>query len=72
VGAISARSMPGWVAEDFARRVAAAYRFYLPQTAHPAKAIADDSGLPVTTVRRWIQEARDLGVLTKGTKGRAG
>jgi len=59
-------------AAAFAQRVASTYRHYAVSTGRPAKAIADDSGLPVGTVHRWIREARGLGALGKGTQGRAG
>jgi hypothetical protein len=56
----------------FARRVATTYKSYAAVTGKPGKAMADDSGLPVGTVRRWIREARELGALEKGSQGRAG
>jgi hypothetical protein len=56
----------------FANRVANAYRFYAARTPKPALAIAQAEGAPVGTVRRWIREARELGVLEKGTQGKAG
>lgn len=59
-------------AEEFARRVANSYRYYAKLSGKPAMAMAEDSSLPVGTIRRWIREARQLGVLEKGTRGRAG
>jgi hypothetical protein len=56
----------------FARLVANSYKFYVARTPKPALAIAQAEGVPVGTVRRWIREARDLGVLEKGTQGKAG
>ena len=38
----------------------------------PASEIAEANGLPVTTVHRWIKEARVRKVLTSGRRGRAG
>lgn len=58
--------------EDFAERVAWYYRVFAGLSSKPAKAIADHSGVPVTTVRGWIREARLRGKLPPGTKGKAG
>jgi hypothetical protein len=41
-------------------------------THHPAKAMAEHSHVPVSTVRGWIREARLRGKLPPGTRGRAG
>jgi len=38
----------------------------------PAKVIADANGVPVTTARRWIKEARRRGFLAPGTAGKVG
>jgi hypothetical protein len=59
-------------ATAFAKRVAHAYRHYTRQSGKPAVAMAEASGLPVGTIRRWIREARALGELEPGTRGRAG
>lgn len=59
-------------AEQFARRVAEVYRWHVTRTGKPAVAMAEDSGAPVGTVRRWIREARQLGALESGTRGKAG
>lgn len=56
----------------FAHRVAMSYRYYASKTSAPAKAIAEASGVPVGTVRRWIKEARQIGQLEPARRGRAG
>lgn len=58
--------------ERFYAQVAAAYRHYATQTRAPARAIADEAQVPVTTVHRWIREARIRNLLPPGHKGRAG
>jgi broad specificity phosphatase PhoE len=66
------RRAEGEDAAAFAKRVAHAYRHYTRQSGKPAVAMAEASGLPVGTIRRWIREARELGELEPGTRGRAG
>jgi hypothetical protein len=58
--------------EDFYARVADAYAEYASRTKAPAKALADEAGVPVTTAHRWVREARRLGCLPPGRKGKAG
>jgi len=58
--------------EGFSRRVAAAYSDVVATTPHPAKVLAEEAGVPVTTVHRWILEARRRGFLPRARKGRAG
>lgn len=58
--------------EEFADRVAYYYRVFTGMSSKPAKAIADHSGVPVTTVRGWVREARLRGKLPPGTRGKAG
>lgn len=58
--------------EGFSRRVAQAYKEAVVDTRTPAKALADEAGVPVTTVHRWIRDARRLGLLPPARKGRAG
>lgn len=58
--------------EGFARRVAEAYNAATITTASPAKVLAEEAGVPVTTVHRWIREARQRGALPPARKGRAG
>ena len=59
--------------EGFSRRVAQAYREAVRASPHtPAKAMADEAGVPVTTVHRWVRDARRLGLLTPTRKGSTG
>lgn len=52
--------------------VANAYGQYAAESRAPAKAIAEEAGVPTTTAHRWIREARRRGFLPPGRKGRAG
>lgn len=58
--------------DDFSRRLAAAYNALVVTTSKPAKVIAEEAGVPVGTVHRWIREARQRGHLPPAHKGRAG
>ncbi|WP_460302801.1 hypothetical protein [Actinocorallia aurea] len=58
--------------EQFAEQVAHYYLNFSNMSSKPAKEMADHSGVPVTTVRGWIREARLRGKLPPGTKGKAG
>lgn len=58
--------------EAFSRRVAEAYGEAVAATSTPAKVLAEEAGVPVTTVHRWIREARQRGFLPPARKGRAG
>jgi hypothetical protein len=62
----------GAAPEGFYPRVAAAYTEYAPQTRAPAKEMAAEAGVPVTTAHRWIREARRRGFLPPARKGKAG
>ncbi len=55
----------------FYRQVADAYRQYVKHSNRPAVEIATEAGVPVATARRWINHARELGLLEKGQRGRA-
>jgi hypothetical protein len=57
--------------EGFSRRVAQAYKEAVVTTSTPAKVLAAEAGVPVTTVHRWIRDARRLGLLEPARKGRA-
>jgi hypothetical protein len=57
---------------DFAEAVAFNYRFFATRTDAPTKALAEHSGMPVTTVRGWVREARLRGLLAPGRRGKAG
>ncbi|MFB7474584.1 hypothetical protein [Kitasatospora sp. NPDC056184] len=56
----------------FYRDVAQAYMDVLRTTSAIAPVLAEEAGVPVATVRRWIQEARRRGFLPPARKGRAG
>lgn len=56
----------------FYRQVAEAYTDTLRRTSSIAPALAEEAGVPVATVRRWIQEARRRGFLAPARRGRAG
>jgi hypothetical protein len=58
--------------DGFYRRVADAYRDVVQTTPKVAKALADEAGVPVGTVHRWILEARRRGFLPAARQGRAG
>lgn len=58
--------------EGFSRRVAAAYNEAVLQTSYPAVLLAEEAGVPVTTVHRWVRDARRLGLLPPARRGRAG
>lgn len=62
----------GSAPEEFYPRVAAAYSQYAPRTRAPAKEMAAEAGVPITTAHRWIREARRRGFLTPARKGKAG
>lgn len=62
----------GAAPEEFYPRVVAAYAEYAPQTRAPAREIATEAGVPVTTAHRWIREARRRGFLPLARKGKAG
>ncbi|MFI1449066.1 hypothetical protein [Streptomyces virginiae] len=52
--------------ESFYALVAQAYREVSAQTGKPAPVLAEEAGVPVATVRRWIAEARRRGSLPPG------
>jgi hypothetical protein len=58
--------------ESFYALVASAYGQYAAESKAPAKAIADEAGVPVSTAHRWVREARRRGFLPPGQKGKAG
>jgi hypothetical protein len=57
--------------DDFLRSVAAGYQEHTARTHKPNIALAEESGVPVGTVRRWVVEARRRGFLPPGERGRA-
>lgn len=58
--------------DGFYRQVATAYNSAVLTTAAPAPLLAEEAGVPVATVHRWISEARRRGFLAPARKGRAG
>lgn len=58
--------------DEFYEKVAGVYSMLISRREHPAAAIAEANGIPVSTVHRWIKEARRRGILPPGRKGRAG
>ncbi|MFF0746571.1 hypothetical protein ACFYVL_39900 [Streptomyces sp. NPDC004111] len=52
--------------DGFYKLVARAHREAAAQTARPAPVLAEEAGVPVATVRRWIAEARRRGHLPPG------
>jgi hypothetical protein len=55
--------------DSFYRRVAKVYAGLAEQTNRPAAEMAEANNVPVTTVHRWIKEARRRGFLAPGQKG---
>ena len=58
--------------DGFYQQVAEAYQAFVGETSRQAKAMAEGAEVPVTTVHRWIHEARRRGYLPPARKGRAG
>lgn len=58
--------------DEFYRDVAAAYRAHAMHHRNPSAMIADASGVPITTVHRWVRIARRRGFLPPGQPGKVG
>jgi hypothetical protein len=58
-------------ADEFYRAVADAYSWLATQSKRPAAELAERNGVPVTTVHRWVKEARRRGFLGPGRRGGA-
>jgi hypothetical protein len=58
--------------DAFYEQVAEAYRDVIRTTPKVAKVLADEAGVPVGTVHRWVMEARRRGFLPAARQGRAG
>jgi hypothetical protein len=56
----------------FYKRVSALYTDLAAEGPRPAAAIAEASGVPVTTVHSWIKECRQRDLLPAGRPGKAG
>lgn len=68
----SLRRPDGSDPDAFYREVATAYASAAAESSRPAAALAEEAGVPVTTVHRWVREARRRGLLPPGKKGKAG
>jgi len=63
----------GRITDEFLTDLAGTYRWLVAsEHSAPATVIADQTGAPVATVRRWISNARQRGFLPPGRPGRAG
>lgn len=62
----------GRLTDDFLKHVTELYRYHTSLGKFPARAIAEECGVPVRTVHRWVYEARNRGIMPKGRSGRAG
>ncbi|MEU1736519.1 hypothetical protein [Streptosporangium sp. NPDC020145] len=58
--------------DAFYREVATAYASAAAESSRPAAVLAEEASVPVTTVHRWVREARRRGLLPPGKKGKAG
>lgn len=58
--------------DDFYRQVGRAYLDLAQTTSRPAAELAEANEVPVSTVHRWVKEARRRGVLPPGRPGKAG
>jgi hypothetical protein len=56
--------------DDFYRQVAEAYSYLGGQSRRPAEELAARNAVPVTTVHRWVKEARRRGLLPPARHGR--
>lgn len=63
----------GKITDEFLTDLARTYRWLVAsKNTAPATVIAEQTGAPVATVRRWISNARQRGMLPPGRPGRAG
>ncbi len=58
--------------DSFYASVARAYTTLAARHRRPAAELAEINNVPVTTMHRWIKEARARGLLPPGTPGKAG
>jgi hypothetical protein len=63
---------PGAKPDWFYERLAVAYSNLALRSNRPAVLLAERNEVPVTTVHRWVKEARRRGFLPPGQKGRRG
>jgi hypothetical protein len=72
-GVTRVRPGPGGYPHEHYEQVAAAYRQALTEAPRsPVKWLTEQLHASEPTVRRWVQRARDLGLLGASTPGRAG
>lgn len=71
-GRTKLKPRPGPKPDWFYKRVAVAYSSRAARSNRPAKEMAEANNVPVTTVHRWVKEARRRGFLPPGQKGRRG
>jgi hypothetical protein len=70
---LPSRPAKGRYPDRFYEQAAALYRYWVGRGEPPAQRIAEEAGVPVGTVHRWIRETRRRGFLgPAGAKGRAG
>jgi hypothetical protein len=62
----------GQITDEFLRRLAEVYRWHAAKGGAPGPVIAEQTGAPLGTARRWINTARKRGFLPPGRPGRAG
>jgi hypothetical protein len=65
-------AIPAKKSDTFYKRVAVRYSQLAARSNRPAVEMANANGVPVTTVHRWVKEARRRGFLPPGQKGRRG
>lgn len=58
--------------DTFYQEVATVYRTYAQTSTGPARDIADQRGVPISTAHRWVKEARRRGFLPPGHPGKIG
>lgn len=58
--------------DEWLRHLAAAYTAALRRGEPPAKALAEQAGVPVRTVHSWVYRARKRGFMAPGKTGKAG
>jgi hypothetical protein len=71
-GAALLKVPPGAKPDWFYERLAVAYSNLALRSNRPAVLLAERNQVPVTTVHRWVKEARRRGFLPPGQKGRRG
>src|SRR5512132_1118934 len=71
-GAALGEIPPGTKPDWFYQRLAVIYSSLAQRSNRPAVVLAERNEVPVTTVHRWVKEARRRGFLPPGQKGRRG